>query len=275
MDAYTRIADAPLDEYHGDDVGDADHGSLVTTAPLPMVKQDPPTLVIPFTREIKLGSVGKDVVGAKRALDRALGYQVSDYVTPLFGLLAVRKLKKFQASQGLTADGVLGPLTLAKLAPWFDRYGFLLYTGYPPGGTKEDRVRKMIVAYALWGYNHRDQIGYFQFRPMRFMDQLYYLPLYEDCSTFATKAHKHGGAADPNGSRPPYNSYGNTYEERAHGVAVPISMMKPGDLVHYDSPQHVAVSVGGGRVVSHGSSSGPSLRAQNYRRIALVTRVVI
>jgi hypothetical protein len=52
--------------------------------------------------------------------------------------------------------------------------------------------------------------------------------------------------------------------QHGHAVASP----QPGDLVFYGSGapwHHVAVYVGGGRVVSHGSEGGPFLEAMDYR----------
>lgn len=264
-DAYTSIFDAPLDEYVVPDVGDADPVAPGLAMPVRRVRQKPPVLVVPFTRTITLGTIGKDVIGAKRAIWKADSLRVPILANQLFGPIALRKLREFQRSRGLVADGQLGPATLAKLAPFFDSYAFLLYAGYPPGGSKTQAIRNRIVAYAIWGYNHRVEIHYVMWRPMTHMDELEFLPVAEDCSAFATKDYKFGGAPDPNDLG--YRGYGNTYEMRKHGRVVSIFQALPGDLVHYDGPQHVAVYVGHSRVVSHGSEGGPYLLPYNYRPV--------
>lgn len=89
------------------------------------------TYTVPFGRTIRLFSVGKDTQGVQRALARA-GFGELGSLLPVFGPLAYRNLKRFQESKRLTADGVYGPLTHRKLAPFFDDYAVLLYTGHPP-----------------------------------------------------------------------------------------------------------------------------------------------
>lgn len=271
--AYTSILEAPLDEYSLPDVGDSNPTvlsdadlSLMLRAATPAGKTNP-VPIVPFTRTIKAGSVGRDVVGAKRAIWKANGLPIPVGATRLFGPVAVTQLRKFQKRAGVRVDGQLGPATLRALGPFFDQLAFLDYAGYPPGGSKEERMRDGIVAYALWGYNNRGQIGYAEYRPMAFMAALYQLPVSEDCSTLTTKEYKSGGAPDPNGLD--YDGAGNTETQRAHGRLVPsIAQAKPGDLIHYDDPQHVAVYVGHGRVISHGSQIGPLLLPYDYRPVA-------
>jgi len=265
-DTYISILEAPLDPYTVPDVGDSrpqhltEKPALAPTGPLAA-----PTLLIPFTRLIEEGSVGKDVLGAKRAIWRANGLPVPKAATKTFGPIAAKQLQVFQHKHGLPADGKLGPETLRNLGPFFDRYAFLLYEGYPPGGTLEERIRNAIVAYALWGYNQRPQIHYGEYRPMDNMNDLEHLPETEDCSTFATKAYKFGGAPDPNGLG--YNGAGNTSTARAHGRVVTLDQAQPADLPQYLDPDHEAVYVGSRRVVSHGSEIGPLLQAVDYRPV--------
>ncbi len=87
---------------------------------------------IPFGRQLKFGSRGRDVQGVRRAerrwektLDPGLGL-------PLFGPTDSLRTRRFQKAQGLGVDGVYGPRTHAKLVPFFDDYAFLLYTGRQP-----------------------------------------------------------------------------------------------------------------------------------------------
>lgn len=271
--AYTRIDLAPLDVYDGGDEGDARSGERHANVGDARTRSTAaaPVPIIPFTRVIGLGSIGKDVVGAKRAIWKCLGLPIPSRASRIFGLGAVRNLRRAQAKLGVRVDGQLGRVTLARLVEFFDDYAFFLYVGYPPGQTKEQHVRNGVVAYALWGYNNRDRIGYAKFRPMIFLDDLNHLPRSEDCSTFATKAHKAGGAVDPNGSL--YDGWGNTSTIRAYGLAIPYSQAKPGDLLHYDDPEHVSIYVGDRRCVSHGSDPGPLLLPADYRTIVRVTRL--
>ena len=88
--------------------------------------------MIPFGRIIRLGTVGRDVQGVKRALGRANGTNDPALGTQTFGQTAVADLKRFQRLEGLTADGVYGPITHAHLIPAYDDYAYLLYTGHPP-----------------------------------------------------------------------------------------------------------------------------------------------
>jgi cell wall-associated NlpC family hydrolase len=88
--------------------------------------------------------------------------------------------------------------------------------------------------------------------------------LYEDCSSLATGCYFIAGLLDPNNLH--YNGQGYTGTLAVHGKWV--SVPEPGDLVLYGwgfPYHHVAIYVGGGRVVSHGSESGPLLLYTRYR----------
>jgi WD40 repeat protein len=135
-----------------------------------------------------------------------------------------------------------------------------------PGAGKA-RIR--IVAAALAGATQQARIHY-SFGANRFEGvlkkiRLPRVPSYADSSSFVTWCYWQAGAPDPNGSR--YNGVGYTGTLVAHGVQV--SKPQPGDLVFYGPsatiPVHVAVYVGEGRVVSHGSEDGPILAPINYR----------
>lgn len=219
-------------------------------------------MIVPFKHAIKAGMRGKDVRAVKRALSKA-GYMQWGGFTSLFGPFAVRATKNFQKTHHLTPNGHIDAPTLKKLVPYFDSYGFLLYVGYPPDSTKRNRI----LAYALWGYNNRGVMHYYQSRPMDLMNDLYHLPVWNDCSEFATKAYKFAGARDPNGFN--YNGYGFTGTLAKQGRQVTLADAQVGDLVLYGPApnyEHVAIYIGKGRVISHGSEGGPFLLTIDYRR---------
>lgn len=56
---------------------------------------------------------------------------------------------------------------------------------------------------------------------------------------------------------------GFTGTQLSNGISVSARSMLPGDLVIYRG--HVAIYVGNGKVVSHGSEAGPVLVPWNYR----------
>lgn len=268
-EAFISVTDAPLDPYLVPDRGDESASKGVHRPPTFLTDEQaafaskPPVPIVPFTRTLELGDVGRDVVGAKRAIWKATGLKVPTHATKTFGPDAVKQLKLFQAHHDLKQDGQLGPQTLKRLGPFFDQLAFLDYAGYPPGGTKSEQTRRAIVAYAVWAYNNRAAIHYAEIRPMRDMADLEDLPVYEDCSTFVTKAYKFAGSPDPNGLN--YDGAGNTSTLRQHGRIVPEADALDGDLPQYLSPDHTNIYVGGGRVISLGSEIGPLLQPLDYR----------
>jgi NlpC/P60 family len=128
--------------------------------------------------------------------------------------------------------------------------------------------RIKIMAAAMWGYYNRGQIGYTQ-QAARGQDfgPPPNVPGDTDCSAFATWCYKSAGARDPNGLN--YSWIGWTGSMVKHGQKVSLDSLNVGDLVFYGgsggSPGHVAVYVGNGRVVSHGSEPGPLLLSTRYR----------
>lgn len=224
---------------------------------------------VPYTRQIKLNTTGKDAKAVKRALSTA-GVMQWGAFTNVFGVFSVRALKQFQKQHGLTQDGRYDLADHRRLAPYFDAYGAYLM-GLSAVSPEEEK-RRAIVATAMLGYAHRSTIHYTQTslrmwgvrnktRPPR-------VPPYEDCSSFATWCYWVAGAPDPNGPAFNYNGYGYTGTQINAGRQIPVSALKRGDLVFYGRrsvPSHVAIYVGDGRVVSHGSEVGPLLLARTYR----------
>lgn len=85
--------------------------------------------MIAFKRIIRSGDYGSDVRAVKRALIKA-GYGLGTVVTARMGDTAVKRLRTFQQHNHLHVDGVYGPATHRKLAPFFDAYGQHLYNKY-------------------------------------------------------------------------------------------------------------------------------------------------
>ncbi len=243
--------------------------------------------VVPYRRQIKRGARGRDVIAVKRALSRSGLLPWAGWgFTTTFGPLAVSGLKKFQARVKLKQDGVYGPATHAALARHrhkgvqaFDAYSVFLLQNLDIK-TPEEKRRDAVVAAAMFGYNNRAQISYTQsgsrmegvrnrLVPPRF-------GRWEDCSSWATFCYYVadrlvGGVPNPNGvlvrgeKWPPYG-YTGTFVD--NGRVVSWDDTKPGDCLFYGRraiPAHMAIYVGQGRAVGHGSESGPNMTARSYR----------
>jgi hypothetical protein len=234
-------------------------------------------VVVPLRRIVKQGMVGPDVRAIKRALARVTSPKTHrPYIrwsprafTPLAGPFFTRNVKRFQGDHGLLVDGEYGRSTHEKLVArrGFDRYGAWLMGRAPGEGSGKPAVA---VSTALYAASKAGQIHYTQsedrmwgvrnrVRPPR-------VPQYEDCASFVTWCYWVAGVSDPNGLG--YNGEGWCGTLDAHGRRV--SDPAPGDLVFYGwgplpAPGHVAIYVGGGKVVSHGSEAGPAVLSLDYR----------
>lgn len=211
---------------------------------------------------------GKDIEGMQRGL-HLVGLRKKPR-TGVYGLLTKRQVKKFQRRKGLTQDGVYGPRTHAQLSRKFDWLAKRLYMQSFP---KPDK-REIIAETAMLGYRKAYQIHYTQSTlrmwGVRNKTMPPNVPPYEDCSSFATWLYWVAKAPDPNGLG--YSGFGFTGTQVLHGTRITSGMLKKGDLVFYGFtrsgyPTHVAIYVGGGKVVSHGSEGGPFLLPYNYRSI--------
>lgn len=105
-------------------------------------------------------------------------------------------------------------------------------------------------------------------------------PAYADCSSSttwmlwdATRRYKLPDFVNGQGWKAGY-----TGTQQDHGRRVGTNEKKlPGDLVFYGDQgggvaQHVAIYVGDGKVISHGSEPGPFLLPWNYRKVSEVRR---
>lgn len=225
--------------------------------------------IVPFRRNLRLGSRGDDCRAVKRALARAGHGRLGTPATaaPVLGPLAIRHLRAWKrtVSGGLPDTPVYGIAAHRQLVPHMDPYAIQLYTG---GQT----LREKVVAAALAVYAIRDRVHYTQTSRRMSIVRLRLRPpfegtdLYEDCSSAATGLYWLTGAPDPNGRG--YDGQGWTGTLCRHGKVVTLTQARKGDLVFYGAGApwaHVAVYLGGGRVWSHGSESGPHLLEIDYR----------
>lgn len=280
------LAELPLDKWNGIDADDyLAHGQDLDSAlelqrkiidvganqaPTLLVARKSTAVYVPLKRNVKYGTVGNDALAVKRALSKAgFGkWGAWGKKQKLFGNYASAHLKAFQKKHKLKVDGVYGASSHRALARYFDSYG-----RYLMGTVKVKKVsskRTLVTNAAMFGYSHRYLIHYTQ-TPSRMYGVRHRIkppnvPYYEDCSSFATWCYWVAGASDPNGLR--YNGQGYTGTLIHTGRRISSTQMRPGDLVfygHYAVPSHVAIYVGSGRVVSHGSEVGPLLIRWNYR----------
>jgi peptidoglycan hydrolase-like protein with peptidoglycan-binding domain len=219
-------------------------------------------------RILRVGSKGRDVRAVQRALKKAGSRPATHPLSNLFDDQMVEEVKAFQTAQGIGVDGEVGEETFARLEPFVDAFGKSLIGAAQRQLASASNVRQQIVAAAECGYRNRDSIHYTQDarrmsgirdqrRPSAFGE-------WEDCSSFATWCYWAAGAPDPNGLS--YNGQGYTGTQVQNGRIT--ANPQPGDLVFYGAgavPRHVAVYVGNGRVVSHGSEPGPTLVPIDYR----------
>lgn len=200
-------------------------------------------------------------------------------------LLADNPYGNFQPGE---IDGDYGPATAAatKQAKWMLGYpqrvcdgdfgpkleGYLegkpLPAGYQARRAKRlkeaaglSSVRAKIVAVARWGIANEPSIHYQQLRPVDGLGQPHKLPLYTDCSGFATLCYKWAGSTvDPNGGNFGGGAYTGTMLQ--HCRHIPLSAVQPGDLVVWGAypGHHVAIVLVPGAdplLCSHGQEKGP------------------
>lgn len=207
----------------------------------------PPSQVVRDNPILREGSSGSAVIDLQQRLQRA-GFSPGS-IDGSFGPATKAAVIAFQRAKGLSADGVVGPATWAALAPY-------------ASGSTATGLRAKIVAEAMWGVSNTAAIHYEQRRPIDGLNQRHKLPLYTDCSGFATLCYKWAGVPeDPNGNN--YNGSGYTGTLLAHMTPVTQAQLQPGDFVLWarnGQGEHVAIVVETGSdplLVSHGQESGP------------------
>ena len=231
--------------------------------------------VVPFRRPLKLGSRGSDVVAVKRALHKLNSYYhvKGSPWTPVYGPFLKVQMRRWQKKHMQTpGDGSYGQRTHAAFVRRnaFDAYGAWLMKS-AEWQTPEEKKRDCIVRTAIYSSAQRSQIGYTQ-GPARWsgIDRRIKppnVPPLADCSSLSTWCYwvadqEIGGVPDPNGLN--WRS-GFTGTMKMHGRKV--TNPKPGDLALYGpgTGKHVTVYIGGGKCVSHGTSSGPLVLPVRYR----------
>lgn len=233
-------------------------------------------MIVPFTRTLHRGMKGNDVLAIKRALAHAKYRRWGFGFNRFFRRRLAQDIRRFQHDHGLRVDGVYGPKTHAKLMHYFDAYGayLMIKTKKRLAALAAPTGKSAVVYQAMIAYNNRYKVHYTQ-GGSRMMIVRYRIKdlvawfrghsyLYEDCSSISTGYYYIAGLPDPNGLH--YNGQGYTGTLAVHGRWV--SVPEPGDLALYGwgfPYHHVAVYVGGGRVVSHGSEIGPLLVSARYR----------
>ena len=234
-------------------------------------------VVVPFRRELRLGSTGKDVRAVKRAL-RKVPPQDSlvGNTTRVYGPGTVAAVKRFELERGLPIDGVYDAAAHEQLAPYFDSYGAFLM-----GYRKRLPARARLTACAVALRNYQVATGHVHYTQTAARmtivrgklhpdDYQNGIVIWEDCSSSVTGYYWQAGLPDPNGRA--YDGQGYTGTLCLHGVEVPTAL--PGDLIFYGRGRpwhHVAIAVGDDpwkvtdRCVTHGHEGGPFLSLIDYR----------
>ena len=214
---------------------------------------------------LKKGMKGADVFAVQRALKAAKCRKRK--ASRLFGWRCERNVKTFQKRHNLKATGRVNQNTLDKLGAYFDGYGMYLFAQQRKR-TKQATGVSVSVKTAFFLLAHKDETFYSQDANLRMRcitEKMYppKVPRYLDCSSACTWYRFVAHLSDPNGLN--YNGYGFTGTMVEHGTRV--TNPQPGDMTFYHNPDHVAIEVGQGRVISDGSSGGPYLLPRNYRPI--------
>lgn len=213
------------------------------------------SVVVPYVRPLYPGKpleVGKDVTAIQRAL-RDASVLTKPVTTASYAENTWEAVTAFQRAHHIQATGAYGKATHAALAPHFDAYGRWLLVE-----AKEDLrpdPRENVVQTAFWYYGQRYKIRYSKSRPIQ---TVYYgirppeTPRELDCSGLAITCYWVNLLAHFLGDENAHG-FGNTWSLARHGKSVSTHDLRPGDLVFYYSDcSHVAVYVGGGRVISNG-----------------------
>jgi hypothetical protein len=228
-------------------------------------------------RTLHAGDRGPDVLALQQALRKALAPKSVNSLSGAYGSLTVRDVSAFKAKWSKDTDGyIAGALVWSHLDQYIGAQQKRLLAraavleAQEAALTKEQQIRRAIVAQAFWSLANNGRYVYTQKRPM---PSSWTAPGAEegiDCSTSVTLDYKAGGAIDPNGLG--YNGYGYTGTLWNHGTAT--AAPEPSDLAFYGEmtggiPSHVAIVVEPGWVISFGhtpiSKYPIGYRSSDYR----------
>lgn len=224
-----------------------------------------------LTRTLRVGSTGKDVEAAKRTTYRYLANgklktlaTKPDKVRRTFGPLFAIDVVKARRKAGFDNRPIFGPAffdyLVDKGAP--DALAIDLLNQYRADNEISDGQR--VANTALWYYRNSAGIRYSQARPIPTISKNIRPPRtpdYLDCSGLAISCYWANSLEQKLGNANALG-YGNTWSLANYGTAIRSSQLQPGDLVFYGNCSHVAVYVGDGMVVSHGSYP---MRHVNFR----------
>jgi hypothetical protein len=194
----------------------------------------------------------------------------------VFALVLVKDVRAFQKKHKLEVDGIYGKTTHAVLTKAKTPTGRLAWDKYcdylmeqvvvkPP----EQIHRERVVSAFMYAYSRRPlhyTMGAGRDDYLLGKPELTNYPRQTDCSGMYTWCFWVRGYRDPNGLDYRWVGYTGTLIGQGHRVTAP----DIGDAVFYGrnsagDPTHVAMYVGKGMVLSHGSEGGPRLLEIRYR----------
>lgn len=125
-------------------------------------------------------------------------------------------------------------------------------------------VANDIGLWAVWSTRHKKGYYNFHYEQVRPFSVLLKREMFLDCSAFVAWCYRQAGAPDPYGLG--YAGIGNTESLLAKGQRIPVTKVRPGDVVVYNadkpvSTQHAAIIVAKGDdplTVSMGQEGDPS-----------------
>lgn len=214
---------------------------------------------------LHLGMEGSDVFALQRAL-KAAGCR-KRRATKHYGVRCRYNVRVFQKRHNLKVTGKFGQATMDKLAKYYDGYGVYLINQQAKKTARATAVHQSVKT-AFFLLAHKNETYYTQDANLRMLcvTQKIYpprVPKWFDCSSTCTWYRFVAHLPDPNGLG--YNGYGftGTMLEQGKKVTDPL----PGDMTFYSNPDHVAIEVGQGYVISNGSTPGPYYLRRNYRPV--------
>lgn len=145
---------------------------------------------------------------------------------------------------------------------WKKRLAYLKRKLAAKEAVRQGKGIKKVVENARWGAANEPSIHYRQSRPIDGLNEPRKLPLYTDCSGFATDCYHWAGAPDPNDNG--FSGQGYTGTMLASCQHISKDEARAGDLIVYGNypGEHVVIldqagSVSDPYTISHGQEAGP------------------